>query len=49
MLLERDGDGGFARGRQAREPEGEALLVPEGGAFGVGEGGSVPGDVSVGV
>ena len=46
VLLERDGDGGFARRRQAREPEGETLLVAEVGAFGVGEGGGVPGDVS---
>lgn len=35
-LFERDGDGGFARGREAGEPDREAVLVAEGGAEGGG-------------
>lgn len=45
VLLEGGGDGGFARGGQAGEPDGEALLLAEGLALGAGEG-RVPGDVA---
>ena len=45
VLLEGGGDGGFARGGEAREPDCEAGLVPEVGALRVGEGG-VPGYVA---
>lgn len=45
VLLEGGGDGGFARGGEAGEPEGEAALGAEGCALGAGEGG-VPGDVA---
>lgn len=45
VLLEGGGDGGFARGGEAGEPDGEAGLVAESGAFGVREGG-VPGYVA---
>ena len=33
VLLERDGDSGFAAGREAGEPEREAFLLAEGGAL----------------
>lgn len=46
VLLEGGGDGGLARGAEAREPDGEALLLARGLALGAGEGG-VPGDVAV--
>ena len=45
-MLEFDGDGRFARGGEAREPDGEAALVAEGAALGAGEGAGVVGDVS---
>lgn len=45
VLLQGGGDGGFARGGEACEPDGEALLFAEGLALGAGEGG-VPGDVA---
>lgn len=47
VLLEGGGDGGFARGGEASEPDGEALLLAEGLALGAREGG-VPGDVARG-
>lgn len=47
VLFERDGDGGFARGGQTREPEGETLLMAEDGSLRVGKGRGVPGNVSV--
>ena len=47
VLFEGGGDGGFAGGGEAGEPDCEAGLVSEGGALGVREGG-VPGYVSVG-
>lgn len=47
VLLEGGGDGGFARGGEAGEPDGEALLLAEGLALGAGEG-RVPGDVARG-
>lgn len=47
MLLERDGDGGLAGGREAREPDRQAGLFAERGTLGVREGG-VPGDVAAG-
>lgn len=47
VLLEGGGDGGFARGGQAGEPDGEAALAAELVALVAGEGG-VPGDVAVG-
>ena len=40
-LFERDGDGGFAGGGEAGEPDCEALLLAEGCADGGGEGGGV--------
>jgi len=45
-LLEGDGDGGFAAGGEAREPDCEALLAAEGGADGGGYRGGVVGDVA---
>ena len=45
VLLKRSGYGGFARGGEAGEPEGEAALGAEGAALGAGEGG-VPGNVA---
>jgi len=46
VLFEGNGDGGFARGRQAGEPEGETLLLAELIALGAGQG-CVPCDVAV--
>ena len=52
VLLEGGGDGGFARGGEAGEPDCEARLAAEGHTFGVGEGVGVPsyiaGDFSAG-
>lgn len=48
VLLERFGNGGLARSRQAREPDGGSLLFTEGVALCAGEAG-VPGDVARGV
>lgn len=45
VLLEGGGDGGFSRGGQAGEPDGEALLLTVGFALGAREG-RVPGDVA---
>lgn len=45
VLLEGGGDGGFARGGEARQPDGEAALVAELVALTAGEGG-MPGDVA---
>lgn len=45
VLLQRGGDGGFARGAEAREPEREALLSAELVALAAREGG-VPGYVT---
>jgi hypothetical protein len=47
VLLQGGGNGGLARGGEAGEPEGEALLLAELVALPVGEGG-VPGDVAGG-
>lgn len=45
MLLEGCGDGGFARGREAGEPDGQALLAAEPVALFAREG-RVPGDIA---
>jgi hypothetical protein len=45
-MFELDGDGGFARGREACEPDCEAALAPKASAFGPGERGRMVGDVS---
>ena len=37
MLFKSNGDSGFTAGREAGEPEGEALLAAQGGALVVGE------------
>lgn len=47
LLLELDGDGGFARGGEARQPDGQAVLLAEGEALGARKGGGVVGDVAV--
>lgn len=47
MLLERRGDGGFARGGEPGEPDRVAALTAELLALGAAEGG-VPGDVAGG-
>ena len=46
-MFQGDGDGGFARGGEAREPDCVALLAAEGGALGGGYVGCVEGDVAV--
>lgn len=46
VLLERSRDGGFARGREAGEPDGAAFLLAQLAALGAREAG-VPGDVAV--
>jgi hypothetical protein len=46
VVLELDGDGGFARGREAGEPDCEAALAAQTGAFGAGEGCGVVGYVA---
>lgn len=45
VLLEGGGDGRLARGREARQPDGEASLAAELVALAAGEG-RVPGDVA---
>ena len=46
VLLESNGDGGFARGRETSEPNGAALLLTEIAALVAGQA-SVPGDVAM--
>lgn len=45
LALEFDGDGRFAGGRQASQPDCETLLVAQGAALGVREAAGVVGDV----
>ena len=47
-LFEGDGDGGFTRGGEAGQPDGEALLAAEGLADARGDGGGVVGYVAGG-
>lgn len=47
LVLEFHGDGGFARGGEAGQPDGQAVLVAELGALVAGHGGGVVGNVAV--
>ena len=46
-MFEGDGDGGFAAGGEAGQPDGEAVLAAEGGALAGGDVRGVEGDVAV--
>lgn len=48
VLLEGNGNGRFATGRETREPDCETSLFAQGAAFFVGDRARVPGDVAVG-
>ena len=48
LVLEFDGECGFARGGEAGQPDCEAALGAEGVALGAGEAAGVVGDVAVG-